>query len=45
MSNFGKKYRDKHADERLIVYYLRHCSSEKLSRILNKVGIKGVGKK
>lgn len=37
MSNLGKKYKDRHADERLIVYYLRRCSPEKLARILKKV--------
>lgn len=37
MSNLGKKYRDRHADERLVVYYLRRCSPEKLARILKKV--------
>lgn len=32
-----KSYRDRHADERLIVYYLRRHLS-KLPRILKKVG-------
>lgn len=36
MSNFGKKYLDRHADERLIVYWLRR-HPEKLERILKKV--------
>lgn len=37
MTNLGKRYKDRHADERLIVYYLRRCSTAKLKRILDKV--------
>lgn len=37
MTNKGKKYRDRHADERLIVYWLRR-HKDKLSRVLKKVG-------
>lgn len=39
MSNKDKKYKDRHADERLIVYYLKRCSVEKLNRILSKIGV------
>lgn len=34
-TNLGKTYRDRHADERLIVYYLRRHLNN-LSRILRK---------
>lgn len=37
------KYHDRHADERLIVYYLRRCSIPKLARILTKVGQVRIG--
>jgi hypothetical protein len=36
MTNKNKKYRDRHADERLIVYYLRRHKAN-LQRILGKV--------
>ena len=35
-TNKGKKYRDRHADERLIVYYLKRHTNN-LGRILKKV--------
>lgn len=35
-NNKGKHYRDRHADERLIVYYLRRHKNN-LNRILRKV--------
>lgn len=37
MSNKELRYRDRHADERLIVYYLRR-HKDNLTRILKKVG-------
>lgn len=36
MSNKGKKYRDRHNDERRIVYWLKH-HADKLSRVIRKV--------
>lgn len=36
MSNKGLKYRDRHADERLITYYLRR-HKDRIARILKKV--------
>lgn len=37
MSNLGKKYKDRHNDERRIVYWLRHHMN-KLTGVLKKVG-------
>ena len=31
-------YRDRHADFRLIRYYIRHCDAKKLQKLLNLVG-------
>lgn len=36
MTNLGKKYLDRHADERLIVYWLRR-HPDKIERILRKL--------
>lgn len=37
MSNKGKNYRDRHNDERRIVFWLRR-HKDKLNRVLKKVG-------
>lgn len=37
-TNLGKKYRDRHADERLLVYNLKRVSDKVFGRILRKVG-------
>lgn len=44
MSNLGLKYHDRQASTRLIVYYLRRISEEKLIKILALVGYKIVKK-
>jgi len=37
MTNKGKKYRDRHNDERRIVYWLRRHAN-RLSSVIKKVG-------
>lgn len=39
MTNLGKKYRDRQADERLVVYWLRR-HADKLNRVIKKVSTK-----
>lgn len=33
----AQDYKDRHADLRLIRYYIRHCDEKKLNKILNVV--------